>query len=116
MDPKNKKNHDVLTALDKMERESARLEEEKRILKKRTKKPVIIPEINRQEIINQQNAEDNKKNFESVKNNGLLIAFVIVTTIMLTYSLTKEARTTLIENFIMLFCFCGIILTAFLKR
>ena len=108
MDQKKKPKTEISQALAKMELEAAKIEEQKRI-SKRKKKPEMSQKPDRQEIIKEQNNQHNREVFEEVRRNGISILILLLSALMLGYSVTKEDRTTVIEYAIYLFLFAGMI-------
>ncbi len=110
MDSEHKPSKDIVNALEKMDQEAAERQVIKnREIKRRKKQTPVVEEIDRQEVIKKQNIEDQNKLFNKIKKNGLILTLIFVATLMLTYSLSREERTSAIENVIFLFLICGII-------
>ena len=110
MDSNEKPSKDILRALEKMDLEAAELLQTKnREIKRRKKQTPLVQEIDRLGEIKKQNIDDHNKLLAGIKNKGIVLFLVFLLTLMLTYTLTKEARTTLIENTIILILICGMV-------
>lgn len=118
MTSEKKPSNDISNALDKVDQEVARIRQDKLRESKRLKRqaPPVEKEIDRHEVIKEQNLQDQKNIIEDIKSRAIMISLIFVTTILLTYSLTKKERVTLIEQVVFLFLWCGIVLAHAKKR
>ena len=100
MSSDDKKDIDLEKALQKLDQDAAKINEQKRLLELQKKPVARDPGIDRGELIKTQNTENNRKVLQEISFNSTFLVLLFLTVAMISYTLTKDERTTLIEHII----------------
>jgi hypothetical protein len=103
------KKNEILKALEKLDKDSSLLNQKKSIEKQSQRKPNLEIKPSAQDKIKAQGKEQNKEFFENLKLKGIQGAMLFFITLIIVNSMTRDQRTTMIENLIIAMLCLGII-------
>jgi hypothetical protein len=108
MSDENSKN-EILNALDKLDADSAQIEQRKKISKLSRKDAPKEPQISVEERIDSQVKKQNEEYFQNLKYKAMQGGVLFIVTFIIVNALTRDQRTTLIENIIIVILCLGLV-------
>ena len=108
MSEKDSKN-EILNALEKLDKDSAQIEQSKKISKALRKEPPKEPQISIEERIDTQVKKQNEEYFDNLKQKAIQGGILFILTLIVVNALTRDQRTTLIENIIIVILCLGLV-------
>ena len=108
MSEKDSKN-EILSALDKLDKDSAQIEQSKKTSKAQRKIAPKEPQVSMQEKIDSQVKKQNEEYFQNLKYKAMQGGVLFIVTFIIVNALTRDQRTTLIENFIIVILCLGLV-------
>ena len=100
MSSDEKDSADISRALKKLDEDASRLEVRKKIRAQSTRREVPREKIDREDVITKENEGNNRKVLTELTQNSAFLFLLFLTVAMISYTLTKDERTTLIEHLI----------------
>jgi hypothetical protein len=108
MTEKDSKN-EILNALDKLDKDSAQIEQSKKISKVHRKACPKEPQVSLEEKIDSQVKKQNEEYFQNLKYKAMQGGALFIVTFIIVNALTRDQRTTLIENIIIVILCLGMV-------
>ena len=108
MSEEEKKN-EILKALEKLDKDSSLINQNKRIQKQSQRPTNLEVKPSVEDKIKIQGKKQNKEFFENFKVKGIQGALLFIITLIIVNSMTRDQRTTMIENLIIAILCLGII-------
>ena len=108
MSDKDSKN-EILSALEKLDKDSAQIEQSKKISKALRKEAPKEPQISIEEKIDTQVKKQNQEFFQNLKYKAMQGGALFIVTFIIVNALTRDQRTTLIENIIIVILCLGMV-------
>ena len=108
MSDKDSKN-EILNALEKLDKDSAQIEQRKKISKLPRKDAPKEPQISVEERIDSQVKKQNEEYFQNLKYKAMQGGVLFMLTFIIVNALTRDQRTTLIENIIVVILCLGLV-------
>jgi hypothetical protein len=108
MSDKDSKN-EILNALDKLDKDAAQIEQIKKISKAQRKVSPKEPQVSIEEKIDSQVKKQNEEYFQNLKYKAMHGGVLFIVTFIIVNALTRDQRTTLIENIIIVILCLGLV-------
>ena len=108
MSDKDSKN-EILSALEKLDKDSAQIEQSKKISKASRKEAPKEPKASIDEKIDSQVKKQNQEYFDNLKQKAMQGGALFIVTFIIVNALTRDQRTTLIENIIIVILCLGMV-------
>jgi hypothetical protein len=108
MSEKDSKN-EILNALEKLDKDSAQIEQSQKISKAHRKVSPKEPQVSIDEKIDSQVKKQNEEYFDNLKQKAIQGGILFILTFIVVNALTRDQRTTLIENIIIVILCLGLV-------